>query len=128
MKGLFFLAVNIFSQRRSVEGMDVTISELMMLQAKSVAVMFCAGISVELLWQLKKYAKGRISNRHTKNHKCAGSCAQRVLIEIGFWAISAVVISRFMYYGSFGRLTLYSVAGFFVGLILWKKLCCVIIK
>lgn len=96
--------------------MKIVLTDLIILQAKAVAVMFCAGVLVGSLWQLKKYAKHRLSRR------------AKVIIEIAFWICAAIAISRFLYYCAFGRLTLYSVIGFFAGLILWKKLCCGILK
>ena len=107
--------------------MKIVLTELIILQAKAVAVMFCAGVLVEILWQLKKYAKSRVWKcEKAKRHiiKVMGL----IFIESLFWVVSAVIISRFLYYCSFGRLTLYSAIGFFAGLILWKKLCCVILK
>ena len=96
--------------------MKIVLTDLIILQAKAVAVMFCAGVLVESLWQLKKYAKPKVSRR------------AKGIIEIAFWICAAIAISRFLYYCAFGRLTLYSVIGFFAGLILWKKLCCGILK
>ena len=90
--------------------MKMVITELIVLQAKAVAVMFCAGIAVETLWQLKKCAKGRLYG------------------EFAFWIIAGIVLCKFLYYASFGRLSLYAAVGFFAGLFLWKKICCVIMK
>lgn len=80
-------------------------SDLMVSQARALLVMFSAGILVESFWQLKKYITG-----------------------IAFWICSAVTVSMFLYYSTYGRITLYCVTGFFAGLILWKKICCGIIK
>ena len=84
-------------------------SDLIISQAKALGVMFCSGVLVEIFWQIKKYAKHRV-------------------IDCLFWAGAFATISMFMYYGSFGKVTLYSVAGFFAGLLLWKKICCGIIN
>lgn len=84
--------------------MKIVLTELIILQAKAVAVMFCAGIAVESLWQIKKHAK------------------HRAIAEVIFWISSAVIISKFLYYSAFGRMSLYSAAGFFAGLLLWKKI------
>lgn len=107
--------------------MKIVLTELIILQAKAVAVMFCAGVLVEILWQLKKYAKSRVW-KCEKDKRHIIKVMGLIFIESLFWAVAAVIISRFLYYCAFGRLTLYSVIGFFAGLILWKKLCCGILK
>ena len=107
--------------------MKIVLTDLITLQAKAVAVMFCAGVLVESLWQLKKYAKSRVWKcEKAKRHiiKVMGL----IFIESLFWAVAAVIISKFLYYCAFGKLTLYSAAGFFAGLLLWKKICCGILK
>lgn len=106
--------------------MKIIISELIILQTKAAAVMFGAGILVESLWRLKNNAKGRLCRE--KSAKPVKDKAGRILIESAFWIICTVIICEFLYYAGFGRITLYSVAGFFAGLLLWKKICCVIIK
>lgn len=106
----------------------MTFSELIISQSKAVAVMFCAGIAVETLWQLKIYAKGRSCQRRDKKCKGFRVMAKGAALEAGFWVGAAVILCEFLYYGSFGRITLYSAIGFFAGLLLWKKICCGIIK
>ena len=90
--------------------MKIAITELIVLQAKAVAVMFCAGIVTQTLWQIK------IRIKH------------RALAELIFWPAAALILCKFLYYCAFGKLTLYSAAGFFAGLLLWKKICCGILK
>ena len=97
-------------------------SELIISQAKALCVMIAAGILVGMLWQIKRFIKGRLTHR-SMFHKGSKS-----LLECMFWICSAITISMFMYYSTYGRLTLYSAAGFLIGLILWKKQCCVILK
>lgn len=115
--------------------MKIVLAELMILQAKAVAVMFCAGVLVESLWQLKNRAKCRFCRKKEDALKANEKIAtyrrmwlRESFIEGAFWISAAVILCKFLYYGAFGRLTLYSVAGFFAGLLLWKKLCCVILK
>lgn len=91
--------------------MTIQLTELIVSQAKTAAVMFCAGILVESLWQLK-------------------DCLQRmdpgrglwVLEEILFWAASGTALSAFLYYCAYGRISIHACTGFFIGLLLWKKL------
>lgn len=107
--------------------MKIVITDLIILQAKAVAVMFCAGVIVESLWQLKKYAKRRAGQGEERKHRIRKTMG-KILIESAFWGTSSVVLCKFLYYSTFGVLTLYSAAGFFVGLLLWKKICCGIIN
>lgn len=106
----------------------MTFSELVISQSKAVSVMFCAGIAVETLWQLKTYAKVRSCRRKCKGHKDFGKRAGGLAAEAGFWIGAAGILCEFLYYGSFGRVTLYSAIGFLTGLLLWKKICCGILK
>ena len=92
-------------------------SDLIISQAKALMVMFCAGILTEMLWRVKCFAKSRLS------HRAAGA-----VVEFAFWICSAMVISMFMYYATYGKPTIYSAIGFLAGFLLWKKICCVILK
>ncbi len=98
--------------------MKIVLTELIILQAKAVFAMFCAGVIVETMWQLKNYAKSKVL---LKNKNI-------IILEGMFWLITSVVFSKFLYYSTFGRITLYTVIGFLTGLLLWKKICCAIIK
>lgn len=92
------------------------LTELIQGQLKTFFGMAAAGILIESLWQGKW-----LLQRATKHFFFC------VIQEIIFWFISAVVISMFMYYCSFGTLTFHGGAGFLAGLLLWKKICCGII-
>ena len=97
--------------------MNVQFTELIISQTKTVAVMFCAGIFVESMRQGKKLLKPVLKSR-----------AAEEAAEILFWPLSAWVISMFLYYCSYGRISVHAVIGFFSGLLLWKKMCCDIIS
>ncbi len=91
--------------------MSLALTELIVSQAKTLAVMFCAGIFVESLWQMKKYVQAVCGLRFWK-----------VLAELIFWAASGAALSAFLYYCAYGRLTFHAVMGFLAGFLLWKKL------
>lgn len=93
--------------------MRIDLTELILQQAKTLSVMLCAGILTESLWQLKKYLQSRSRSRLIRS-----------IQEIGFWAASAAALSAFLYYCAFGKLSLHAILGFFIGLLLWKKICC----
>lgn len=93
--------------------MRMELTELILEQAKTLAVMFCGGILTESLWLLKKQLQ--IMGK---------SKVLSYIEEVGFWAASAAALSAFLYYCAFGRITLHAILGFFLGLLLWKKICC----
>lgn len=148
--------------------------------------MFCAGILVELMWQIKKRlldisdismekrssraawdasgrainsfrvkAAGRRTGRRKRCGKSAGINAARYiagsanenigdsdgnhtagqsaagrrgawhflrkwLVELVFWIAAAATVSMFLYYCSYGKLTLHAAIGFAAGIAFWK--------
>lgn len=95
----------------------VRFTELIAQQAENVAVMFCAGIFTESLWQIKKRLQFITAGR-----------GMRIAEELVFWAAAGAALSAFLYYCAFGRITFHALLGFSLGLLLWKKICCVIIR
>lgn len=93
------------------------LTELIVSQARTTAVMCCCGVLVYSLWTIKKYLQ-----------QAAPSRAAWIIWECGFWAAAAAAVSGFMYYCTFGAITFHGAAGFLVGLLLWKKICCGIIS
>lgn len=97
--------------------MTIRMTELVVDQAIAVLVMMAAGVFVESLWQ----AKGLLQRR-------SGGRLLLWMEELAFWAASAAALSMFLYYCSFGKLTVHGILGFLAGLLLWKKICCGIIS
>lgn len=93
------------------------LTELITDQVKTVAVMFCAGVLVESLSRLKKALQLKTEARPL-----------RALEEAGFWTAAAAVLSSFLYYCAFGRISFHAAVGFLTGLLLWKKICYNIVK
>lgn len=91
--------------------MNIELTELIVSQARTLIVMAAAGVFVESMWQIKKRIK-----------------TKRWISEVMFWAAAAAAISAFLYYCAFGKLSMHAAAGFLTGLLLWKKICCGIIK
>ena len=52
----------------------------------------------------------------------------RAMVELLFWSVTTLIISMFLYYCAWGKLSVHAGLGFFTGLLLWKKMCCAIIK
>lgn len=93
------------------------ISELIQSQIETFAVMLSAGILTETIWQIKKYIQYR------SRGKVCSVCG-----ELLFWVGAIVIITKFLYYSSFGKISFHAAAGFLAGLLLWKKICCDIIE
>ena len=91
--------------------MSIELTELIESQAKTLTVMAAAGVLVESLWQIKKRVK-----------------IKRLISEILFWSATTAAVPAFLYYCAFGKPSVHAAAGFLIGLLLWKKICCGIIK
>ena len=76
------------------------------------------GVFVESFRQIRKPGKGE--------DREGGSV--RAVAEVSFWTAAGAAVSAFLYYCAFGKISFHGAAGFFTGLLLWKKMCCVIIN
>ena len=131
--------------------MQVTV--LIMEQVRTFTVMMAAGVFVESLWQIRSLflqrlrRAGRDSWQLRQSHRAGGDSWQprqshpageggwqsahplaRAMVEILFWSVTTLIISMFLYYCAWGKLSVHAGLGFFTGLLLWKKICCVIIR
>ena len=95
----------------------MTVTELIADQARTFAVMAGCGVFVESFRQIRNLAKERIERRSV-----------RAVAEVSFWTAAGAAVSAFLYYCAFGKISFHGAAGFFTGLLLWKKMCCVIIN
>ena len=94
----------------------IGLTDLMEEHIKTTLVMAAAGVFTESLRLLKNTA-GKNKKRWV-----------RAVYDAAFWISAAFVISMFLYYCSYGRVTFHGAAGFLAGLLLWKKICCDIIS
>lgn len=92
--------------------MKIELTALIISQAKTFMVMMAAGILTESLWQIKNRLQLRFA-----------SVWQRILEEGLFWIASVAIVPAFLYYCAYGKISLHAIAGFLLGLLLWKKLC-----
>lgn len=67
--------------------MMIKFTELIAHQAETTAVMFCAGIFTETLWQIKKRLQYIATGR-----------GLRIVEELIFWVASGAALSAFLYY------------------------------
>ena len=130
--------------------MSVHLSPLIAGQLRTLLVMMAAGIFVESLWQgrcllLQRLRRpsagesaavnspGKFPGRHSRQSPAIRTLARsprlyRTVIDIHFWIAAAFTLSTFLYYCTWGRLSVHAGLGFLAGLLLWKKMCCAIIR
>lgn len=101
--------------------MTIQFTELIIQQIKVLAVMFSAGVLVESFRQVKKI----FCVSRQKREKA--EILRQVIMELIFWTISFFIVSMFLYYASYGKLSVHGLLGFLSGVLLWKKICCDII-
>ena len=93
------------------------LTELITLQAGTLAVMAGAGVLTETLWQILRLAQRKTTSKYI-----------RLVQEALFWAAGCVIIPEFLYYAAYGSLSVHAFLGFSAGVLLWKKICCGIIS
>ena len=117
--------------------MKLQLTALIAEQIRTFLVMMAAGIFVESLWQARILFLQRLrrtepgsgrSGPFGKSFHPLTNLIARAVTEILFWASATFVISMFLYYCAWGKLSVHAGLGFFAGLLLWKKMCCAIIK
>ena len=86
-------------------------------------------------WQLRQSHRAGGDSRQFRQSRRAGEDGRqsahplaRAMVEILFWSVTTLIISMFLYYCAWGKLSVHAGLGFFTGLLLWKKMCCAIIK
>lgn len=102
--------------------MKIVLTELIVSQAKTVGIMFCAGILTELMWQAKKRISKAVSGHATGKRNSVARILRKCLAELIFWIFAAAVVSMFLYYCSYGKITFHAAIGFAAGIAFWKWL------
>ena len=128
--------------------MKIQLTALIVEQLRTVGVMMAAGVFVESLWQIRCFLLKRFHRRtgsgsgqsgHVRHSRLSlrraatrqttfAAVFARAAIETHFWMAATLVVSFFLYYCAWGKLSVHAAVGFFTGLLLWKKMCCDIIK
>jgi spore cortex biosynthesis protein YabQ len=90
------------------------VNPLIIDQSFEFVIMLFAGMTVMLLYDvyIKVKRKFKPGNRM--------SFVQDIL----FWLLAALLTSAFLYYCSFGRMSVHAFAAFGAGAVLWKKFFC----
>lgn len=90
--------------------MSIAITELIKEQAYECFIMFCAGMAFMLFYQVCSFL---LSFIQIAKWIKAG-------LEIVFWLAAAVMTSQFLYYCSYGSLSVHCICAFAAGVLLWK--------
>ncbi len=81
-------------------------------------VMFCCGIALMIVFSARDYLM-----------KCCGSRKRvQVVIYFAFWIFAAFLFYRFLYRASHGTVSAYGLGAMAMGILLWKKGICGILK
>lgn len=99
----------------------INFTDLIKNQISTFGVMTAAGILISLLWQIKACALS--SKRQILSKKPI-----KIIIEITYWMSTAYILTSFLYYCAYGKVSFHAAAGFLAGLLLCRKIWCGIIK
>ncbi|MBN7774477.1 spore cortex biosynthesis protein YabQ [Clostridium aminobutyricum] len=89
-------------------------TDLIRSQVLESGIMLCAGMTIALLYQLFCRFKLLIITRRW----------MAAFFEILFWVAAGVITSEFLYYCSFGELSVHVICSFIVGVLLWTFFFC----
>jgi len=92
--------------------MSIEITELIKAQAFESLIMFYAGLTVMLFYEICAFVK----------HKTKMRRANAVLMDLCFWILAAFITGAFLYYCAFGKISVHVICFFSLGAFLWKKL------
>lgn len=90
------------------------LTDLIRAQVFESGIMLCAGITIAMLYQLFCRLKMIIITKKV----------MAAFTEIMFWVIAGVITSEFLYYCSFGELSVHVICSFIVGVLLWTFFFC----
>ena len=91
--------------------MNFGLTALIREQGYQCLILFGAGIAFMIVWQLCSLVVNKIRFRTWI----------RVSMELVFWMLAAFMVSEFLYYGTYGEISLHAIAAFAMGVLLWRK-------
>lgn len=101
-------------------------SEIIIIQAKEIGIMWAAGMTIGLLWDLLSLCRRRHGHRHEHDHERKSPALLTFFQDILFWVLAALLASHFLYYCSFGQISFHSIAALAIGCAMWRN--CFVIK
>ena len=97
--------------------MNLLINQLIKDQAFEFIIMLWAGMIVMILYDIFMRIKNKTKPRSSVSF----------IQDILFWVFASLLTSAFLYYCSYGQLSVHGFIAFGVGAILWKRYFCGII-
>ncbi|MBR0598321.1 spore cortex biosynthesis protein YabQ [Sinanaerobacter chloroacetimidivorans] len=94
--------------------MKIAINQLILDQSFEFVIMLCAGMTVMLFHDLFLMIKNKLKPRNSISF----------IQDILFWLFASILTSSFLYYCSFGRISVHAAIAFGIGAVLWKKFFC----
>lgn len=106
---------------------------MIMEQVRTFTVMMAAGVFVESIWQIRSLFLQRLrraggdSWQLRQSHPAGGGGWQsahplaRAMVEILFWSVTTLIISMFLYYCAWGKLSVQCRTGIFHGSFVVEK-------
>lgn len=91
--------------------MNVGINQLIKDQIFEFVIMLCAGMAIMLFYDIYNLIKSKTKPRNSISF----------IQDILFWLFASILTSSFLYYSSFGRLSVHAFIAFVAGVALWKK-------
>lgn len=90
--------------------MSVSFTALIREQSYECLIMFGSGIMFMIGWQICTaiWRQGRVRRWI------------RTTLEIIFWLAAAAIVSEFLFYGAYGKISAHAIVSFLAGLLLWK--------
>ncbi len=94
--------------------MNPSVNPLIIDQSFEFVIMLFAGMTIMLFHDIYIRIRSRLKSGKTI----------AFIQDILFWLFAAIVTSSFLYYCSYGRLSIHALIAFGAGAILWKKFFC----
>lgn len=91
--------------------MKLAVNPLIMDQSFEFVIMLFAGMTLMLFYEIFSLIKNKTKPRPSISF----------IQDILFWFFASILTSSFLYYCSFGRLSVHAMVAFGLGAILWKS-------
>ena len=98
--------------------MNLAMNPLIQDQSFEFVIMLCAGMTLMICYELFSMIKNKTKPRPSISF----------FQDILFWLFASLLVSSFLYYCSYGRISVHAMAAFGFGALLWKKFFSDIIK
>lgn len=98
--------------------MILAVNQLIIHQIFEFVIMFCSGMTLMFFHDLFLMVQKKLKPRKSILY----------LQDMLFWLFSSILLSSFLYYCSYGKISVHVAIAFGLGALLWKKFFCDILK